>query len=171
MAKKNRWFGWVKRFFVSEEKPKAEKKVQPYKIFLFCTLKLKTWSNLFILFSNLTVSYFQKSKKCRWVLGRFKFRQYPALPAPERRVDEAAEKHRKYALTVALATAAAAEAAVAAAHAAAEVVRLTTVSQSYITKGDVNLAATKIQSAFRAYLVRFLYSCSITDGFVFIFIL
>ena len=68
---------------------------------------------------------------------------------------EARAEQRKHALTVALATAAAAEAAVAAAHAAAEVVRLTGTPQSYHTcdKGNQNLAAIKIQTAFRGYLV------------------
>ncbi|EEF32302.1 hypothetical protein RCOM_0255950 [Ricinus communis] len=73
----------------------------------------------------------KKSKRWRWIpYVRIKFNQHPALPSPERTFDEASEKHRKYAMTVALATAAAAEAAVAAAKAAAEVVRLTGSSQS-----------------------------------------
>lgn len=77
-----------------------------------------------------------------------------------RTVSEASETQKKYALTVALATAAAADAAVAAAHAAAEVVRLTGASQSshHFTKGVETLAAIKIQSAFRAYLVSSLIS-------------
>ena len=58
-------------------------------------------------------------------------------------------------MTVAIATEAAAEAAVAAAHAAAEVVRLTSASQScqHFIQQDRNLAAIKIQSAYRAHLV------------------
>lgn len=58
-------------------------------------------------------------------------------------------------MTVAIATAAAAEAAVAAAHAAAEVVRLTGASRSYsyLSEGNRNSAATKIQSAYRGHLV------------------
>lgn len=71
---------------------------------------------------------------------------------------EALEVQRKHAVTVAIATAAAAKAAVAAARAAAEVVRITRgASQIYrlIYKSDPNLAATRIQSAFRAYLVSF----------------
>lgn len=58
-------------------------------------------------------------------------------------------------MTVAIATAAAAEAAVAAANAAAEVVRLAGASRTHprIQKGDPNLAAVRIQSTFRAYLV------------------
>ncbi|KAG9140723.1 hypothetical protein Leryth_006913 [Lithospermum erythrorhizon] len=58
----------------------------------------------------------------------------------------------KHAIAVAVATAAVAEAAVAAARAAAEVVRLTSgVSRS---RSGGELAAIKIQSAFRAYLAR-----------------
>ncbi|KAF3433021.1 hypothetical protein FNV43_RR24123 [Rhamnella rubrinervis] len=66
----------------------------------------------------------------------------------------------KHAIAVAAATAAVAEAALAAAHAAAEVVRLTngTGSVSSATTAHAsrnrNLAAVKIQSAFRAYLAR-----------------
>lgn len=73
-------------------------------------------------------------------------------------MNEATEEQRKHALNVAMATAVAAEAAVAAAHAAAEVVRLIGTSKSYhhLTAGDRNLAAIKIQSAFRAHLVSFL---------------
>lgn len=73
---------------------------------------------------------------------------------------EARDEQKKHAMTVALATAAAAEAAVAAAHAAAEVVRLTGTPQSYHTcdKRNQNLAAIKIQTAFRGHLVRFFYN-------------
>ena len=92
---------------------------------------------------------------------------------------EAEEEQSKHALTVAIATAAAAEAAVAAAHAAAEVVRLTTTPQAteecdqkteetppveiqitappqldlHHEKEAQVLAAIKIQTAFRGYLV------------------
>lgn len=63
----------------------------------------------------------------------------------------------KHAIAVAAATAAVAEAALAAAKAAAEVVRLTGGSKSRSAAVFVRhreLAAIKIQSAFRAYLVR-----------------
>lgn len=63
-------------------------------------------------------------------------------------------------MTVALATAAAAEAAIAAANAAAEVLRLTSTPQSFHScadKAKQNLAAIKIQTAFRGHLVRFLH--------------
>ncbi|KAM3691005.1 hypothetical protein ACJW30_09G162900 [Castanea mollissima] len=98
----------------------------------------------------------EKSKKRRWLLEKVKYKQYPALTAPQRTLIEATEEQRKHALTVAIATAAAAEAAVAAAHAAAEVVRLTSASQScqHFIQQDRNLAAIKIQSAYRAHLAR-----------------
>ncbi|XP_041024529.1 uncharacterized protein LOC121265109 [Juglans microcarpa x Juglans regia] len=98
----------------------------------------------------------KKSKRWRWFFGKVKHKQYPALLAPRRTLSEATEEQRKHALTVAIATAAAAEVAVAAAHAAAEVVRLAGASQSCqrFMKQDRNLAAIKIQSAYRAHLAR-----------------
>lgn len=57
---------------------------------------------------------------------------------------------------MALATAVAAEAAVAAAQAAAEVVRLTAAGR-YPGKSKEEIAAIKIQTAFRGYLVWFLH--------------
>ncbi|RVW92140.1 Protein IQ-domain 14 [Vitis vinifera] len=99
---------------------------------------------------------FQKSKRWKWVFTRLKLKQCPALAAPCRTLTEARDEQKKHAMTVALATAAAAEAAVAAAHAAAEVVRLTGTPQSYHTcdKRNQNLAAIKIQTAFRGHLAR-----------------
>ncbi|GAV81558.1 IQ domain-containing protein/DUF4005 domain-containing protein [Cephalotus follicularis] len=98
----------------------------------------------------------KQPKSWRWVSNRLKLKQYRALTAPQRTLNEATEEQRRHALNVALATAAAAEAAVAAAHAATEVVWLTGAAQSYNqrTKRDQNLAAIEIQSAFRAYLAR-----------------
>lgn len=65
---------------------------------------------------------------------------------------EAENEQNRHAYSVAIATAAAAEAAVAAAHAAAEVVRLTSAAcNSGKTKEEI--AAVKIQTAFRGYLV------------------
>lgn len=58
----------------------------------------------------------------------------------------------KHAYSVAVATAAAAEAAAAAAQAAAEVVRLTTPTE-IPGKSREEIAAIKIQTAFRGYLV------------------
>lgn len=102
----------------------------------------------------------------------------PSIASQGRTLSEAEEEHSKHALTVAIATAAAAEAAVAAAEAAAEVVRLTgtpeSLHQCEREKGEDSpieikidapqltnqyerkiqeLAAIKIQTAFRGYLV------------------
>ncbi|XP_039002596.1 protein IQ-DOMAIN 14 [Hibiscus syriacus] len=100
----------------------------------------------------------KKSKRCRWIFGRLKLKQYhPALAAPpQKSLCQATEEQRKHALNVAIATAAAAEAAVAAAQAAAEVVRLVGASKSFhhFTAKDRNRAAIKIQAAFRAHLAR-----------------
>ncbi|KAK9699531.1 hypothetical protein RND81_08G179500 [Saponaria officinalis] len=63
------------------------------------------------------------------------------------------DEQNKHAYSVAIATAAAAEAAVAAAQAAAEVVRLTTVPR-FVGKSKEEIAAIKIQTAFRGYLAR-----------------
>lgn len=82
----------------------------------------------------------------------------PALPsalAVESKPNEVddVDGQNKHAYSVALATAAAAEAAVAAAQAAAEVVRLTTVPR-FVGKSKEEIAAIKIQTAFRGYLAR-----------------
>lgn len=110
---------------------------------------------------SVTLCTFQISNQWRWIFGRLERQQYPSqavLTASERAFSEATEEQKKHALTVAIATAVAAEAAVAAAHAAAEVVRLTgaALSFNHFTKVDRNLAAIKIQSAYRAHLVSFL---------------
>lgn len=84
----------------------------------------------------------------------------PPLPPPplekESEIRKAEEEQSKHALAVAVATAAAAEAAVAAAQAAAQVVRLTGDRSSYNWSREI--AAIKIQSAFRGYLVSSMFS-------------
>ncbi|RWW76042.1 hypothetical protein BHE74_00015908 [Ensete ventricosum] len=72
---------------------------------------------------------------------------------PLQRLSEAAIDNKRHAMAVAVATAAAADAAVAAAQAAAAVVRLTTAATKQKASAVEQDAATKIQSAFRAYLV------------------
>ncbi|KAL2896539.1 Protein IQ-DOMAIN 1 [Bienertia sinuspersici] len=82
----------------------------------------------------------------------------PPLPpsdeakSTEIEIDDANDQN-KHAYSVAVATAAAAEAAVAAAQAAAEVVRLTNVPR-FAGKSNEEIAAIKIQTAFRGYLAR-----------------
>ncbi|KAL8166825.1 hypothetical protein V2J09_008324, partial [Rumex salicifolius] len=75
-------------------------------------------------------------------------------PIEETKYYEVEERNQdKHAYTVAVATAAA-DAAVAAAQAAAEVVRLTTVSHYYYGKSKEEIAAIRIQTAFRGHLAR-----------------
>lgn len=74
-------------------------------------------------------------------------------PIENVKLTEAENEQSKHAYSVALATAVAAEAAVAAAQAAAEVVRLTSVSR-FPGKSKEEVAAIKIQTAFRGYLAR-----------------
>ncbi|EEF32675.1 conserved hypothetical protein [Ricinus communis] len=77
----------------------------------------------------------------------------PPRPAEDVKLTEAESEQSKHAYSVALATAVAAEAAVAAAQAAAEVVRLTSTA-CYCGKSREEVAAIKIQTAFRGYLAR-----------------
>ncbi|PPS15859.1 hypothetical protein GOBAR_AA04713 [Gossypium barbadense] len=69
------------------------------------------------------------------------------------KLKEAENEQSKHAYSVALATAVAAEAAVAAAQAAAEVVRLTS-QPRHLGKSKEEIAAIRIQTAFRGYLAR-----------------
>ncbi|KAI3446162.1 hypothetical protein Pfo_002827 [Paulownia fortunei] len=78
---------------------------------------------------------------------------HPLPPLEDVKLAEVENEQTKHAYSVAVATAAAAEAAVAAAQAAAEVVRLTTVSQ-FAGKSTEEVAAIKVQTAFRGYLAR-----------------
>ncbi|KAL3649786.1 hypothetical protein CASFOL_006189 [Castilleja foliolosa] len=74
-------------------------------------------------------------------------------PIEEVKLIEAEIEQNRHAYSVALATAAAAEAAAVAANAAAEVVRLTA-GTGYLGKSKEDIAAIKIQTAFRGYLAR-----------------
>ncbi|CAH8268352.1 unnamed protein product [Arabidopsis lyrata] len=69
------------------------------------------------------------------------------------KLKEIEEQQSRHAYSVAIATAAAAEAAVAAAQAAAEVVRLSALSR-FPGKSKEEIAAIKIQTAFRGYMAR-----------------
>ncbi|KAJ4842326.1 hypothetical protein Tsubulata_049260 [Turnera subulata] len=77
----------------------------------------------------------------------------PPPPVEDVKLTEAENEQSKHAYSVALATAVAAEAAVAAAQAAAEVVRLTSVAR-YSGRSKEEIAAIRIQTAFRGYLAR-----------------
>lgn len=72
--------------------------------------------------------------------------QTQTLPVEDVKLTEVENEQSKQAYSVALAT------AVAAAHAAAEVVRLSSLSR-YPGKSKEEIAAIKIQTAFRGYLV------------------
>ncbi|KNA03563.1 hypothetical protein SOVF_207950 [Spinacia oleracea] len=78
------------------------------------------------------------------------------VPTPEpAKVSSVTDKEQtKHAYSVALATAKAAEAAVAAAQAAAEVARLTATAPPFAGKSKEEVAAIKIQTAFRGYMGR-----------------
>ncbi|KAK2977590.1 hypothetical protein RJ640_007226 [Escallonia rubra] len=78
---------------------------------------------------------------------------HPLPPPEEVKLTEVEDEQTKHAYTVAAATAVAAEAAVASAQVAAEVVRLTVVTQ-FTGKSKEEVAAIKIQTAFRGYLAR-----------------
>lgn len=128
MGKKGSWFSAVKKVLTPESREKKDRK----------THKSKGW--------------FGRSKTAD--PGCLKTE--PAL-APSATDDiklmEAENEQNKHAYSVALATAVAAEAAVASAKAAAEVVRLTTIAR-YPGISKEEIAAVKIQSAFRGYMAR-----------------
>ncbi|CAH1438483.1 unnamed protein product [Lactuca virosa] len=74
-------------------------------------------------------------------------------PTEDAKLTEAENEQTKHAYSVAYATAVAAEAAVAAAHAAAQVVRLTSTTR-FVGKSTEEIAAIKIQTAYRGHLAR-----------------
>ncbi|KAG9453442.1 hypothetical protein H6P81_006346 [Aristolochia fimbriata] len=131
MGKKSNWFSAVKKALSPESKEKKELSTKKSK---------KKWA-------------FGKSKNSNHCSSSLETVSEPPVPTEEVKLTEAENEQNKHAYSVALATAAAAEAAVAAAHAAAEVVRLTTVSR-YPGKSKEEVAAIKIQTAFRGYLAR-----------------
>jgi hypothetical protein len=88
----------------------------------------------------------------------------PPLPAEEEvKLTNAENEQRDHAYSVAVTTAPAADVAVAAAQAATEVVRLTAVTR-FAGKSREEVAAIKIQTAFRGYMVcvtlSFFFFCS-----------
>ncbi|PIA38634.1 hypothetical protein AQUCO_02700096v1 [Aquilegia coerulea] len=134
MGKKGNWFGAVKKAFSPESKEKKAQKSSKSK---------KKWG-----FGNKKHEDSSSS-----VVEAVTVPSPPPPPIEELKLVEAENEQSKHAYSVALATAAAAEAAVAAAQAAAEVVRLTTVPR-YPGKTPEEVAAIKIQTAFRGYLAR-----------------
>ncbi|WOK96664.1 protein IQ-DOMAIN 1-like [Canna indica] len=78
----------------------------------------------------------------------------PAIQEVKLTVTEKEDEQSKHAYSVALASAVAAEAAAVAAQAAAEVVRLTTSTSRHTGDSREEIAAIKIQTAFRGYLAR-----------------
>ncbi|XP_058098672.1 protein IQ-DOMAIN 3 [Magnolia sinica] len=131
MGKKGNWFHAVKKALSPESKEKKEQK--PIK-------SKKKWG-------------FGKSKQLDPCTSTVETVAPPPVPSEEVKLSEAEQEQNKHAYSVAIATAVAAEAAVAAAHAAAEVVRLTTVPR-FSGKSREEVAAIKIQTAFRGYLAR-----------------
>lgn len=134
MGKKGSWFCALKRTLSYESKEKKDKKNN----------KSKRWSG--------------KQKSLDLDSSNAE-ENAPVVPAPDGPVDElklieTEDEQNRHAYSVALATAVAAEAAVAAAQAAAaEVFRLTTAARN-LGKTKEELAAIKIQTAFRGYLAR-----------------
>ncbi|KAK9154124.1 hypothetical protein Sjap_001604 [Stephania japonica] len=135
MGKKGNWFGAVKKAFTHESKEKTNQQ--------------KTG----------------KSKK-KWKFGKDKRHDEDPTtvnvvpeprspPSEEVKYAESEDKQTKHAYSVAFASAVAAEAAVAAAEASAEVVPLTNANAArYSGKSVEEVAAIKIQTAFRGYLAR-----------------
>lgn len=102
-----------------------------------------------------------KNKSKKWSFTTRSSNPASSSHPSKRRTDEEILDVDKHAIAVAAATAAVAEAALAAAHAAAEVVRLTGRGGGSVTQANRNnrrlaqefVAAVKIQSSFRGYLV------------------
>lgn len=138
MGKKGSWFSAVKKALSpSDSKEKKEKRSHKH------TPK-KSW--------------FGKQRRPDDDFSRIEATlSYPAAtrspPTEEAKLTEAENEQTKHAYSVAYATAVAAEAAVAAAHAAAEVVRMTSATR-FLGKSTEEIAAIKIQTAYRGHLAR-----------------
>ncbi|KAG9138944.1 hypothetical protein Leryth_007555 [Lithospermum erythrorhizon] len=134
MGRKGNWFSSLKKALSPDSKGKRDKKARK-----------SNQKNV----AKGTVLAFDPSTSDVEAVGH----PQPHSPVPEEKLTEMENEQTKHAYSVAVATAAAAEAAVAAAHAAAEIVRLTAAPQ-YTGKSKEEVAAIKIQTAFRSYLAR-----------------
>ncbi|KAL4576419.1 hypothetical protein LXL04_012512 [Taraxacum kok-saghyz] len=142
MGKKGSWFSAVKKALSpSDSKEKKEKKSHQ-------NTPKKSW--------------FGKQRRSERDLSRIEVTSaYPAAaaaatrspPTEDAKLTEAENEQTKHAYSVAYATAVAAEAAVAAAQCAAEVVRLTSTSR-FLGKSIEDIAAIRIQTAYRGHLAR-----------------
>lgn len=134
MGKKGNWFSAVRKALGSGNKKKDKKKH-----------KSEKWSGK------------QQSDELDSSNAETALVVSPAPPPPppveQTKLMEAENEQNKHAYSVAIATAVAAEAAVAAAQAAAEVVRLTAAACNS-GKSKEEIAAIRIQTAFRGYLAR-----------------
>ncbi|KAK4279721.1 hypothetical protein QN277_011450 [Acacia crassicarpa] len=132
MGRKGSWFSSVRKVLLPRSKKDQDKKLKSNEV---------GYDN-------------QKGLEAALANEGAKFAVPPAFPSIEDiKLNGTENEQSKYAYSLALATAAAAEAAVAAAQAAAAVVRLTSVSR-FRGKSKEDIAATKIQTAFRGYLAR-----------------
>ncbi|KAF8395225.1 hypothetical protein HHK36_019167 [Tetracentron sinense] len=133
MRKKGNWFSVVKKALSTEPKEKKDQKTNKSK---------KRW--------------FGKDKHWDPICSSVETVASPPPPPPltkEVKLTKVENEQSKHAYSVALSPAVAAEAAVASAQAAIEVVRLTTVSRLSGTSKE-EVAAIKIQTAFRGYMAR-----------------
>ncbi|GMN51129.1 hypothetical protein TIFTF001_020277 [Ficus carica] len=135
MGKKGKWFAAVKKALSPDSKEKKAEKTPKAK---------KKW---FGKNSGSDVAVVSSKEQTPLPVPD------PSPPLQDVKLTEIENEQSKHAYSVAIATAAAAEAAVAAAQAAAEVVRLTAVPRHY-GKSNEEIAAIRIQTAFRGYLAR-----------------
>ncbi|XP_062155504.1 protein IQ-DOMAIN 3 [Alnus glutinosa] len=142
MGKKGGWFSAVKKALSAESKEKKDQKTRKPKKNWFGKIK-----------KSAPVSSTEETALAIHVLPPASDIPAPPRPIEDVKSTEAENEQNKHAYSVAIASAVAAEAAAAAAQAAVEVVRLTTVPR-YYGKSEEEIAAIKIQTAFRGYLAR-----------------
>lgn len=170
MAKKS-WFSLVKKFFVSDTYTNVYKVCNVYYRF--------RWFTDFCRFSQLIHSHWQKQKRRRWFLGRFKIKRLPSIsaasPSTETKLSEAEVAQSKQDCNVASFTDATPDEIAADVfdqpsstpqytyHSEDEAPEFSSINFKYIAPPSTpqwgreiqELAATKIQTAFRGCLVSF----------------